>query len=138
MHLPLLKRITLTVALSGVVLTLVAGMIYGMPGLIGGLAGALVAMANWQAIRWLAEQVTGQAVRSKGRLMILAAVKTSALMVVCWIALTQLGLDSRAFIIGISALVAGIVVGPLTMPESPDSPTTDSLTTDSPAEEQHG
>lgn len=134
MNLPLLKRITLAVAISGVLLSIVAGMIYGMTGLISGAAGALVAMANWQAIRWLAEQVTGQAVRSKGRLMILVVVKTTALMAVCWIALTQLGLDSRAFIIGISALVAGIVIGPLTMPEAA---TTDSPT-DSPVEEQHG
>ncbi|MFT5355272.1 MAG: hypothetical protein ACI9KE_002488 [Polyangiales bacterium] len=138
MHLPLLKRITLAVALSGVVLSIVAGMIYGMAGLISGAAGALVAMANWQAIRWLAEQVTGQAVRSKGRLMILAGVKTTALMAVCWIALTQLGLDSRAFIIGISGLVAGIVIGPLTMPEAPDTSPSTHSPTDSPVEEQHG
>ncbi len=115
---PLLQRISLVVAGCGVALTCVAGMIYGVNGLIGGGVGAVVAALNWQAIRWLAEQVSGQQVRSKGRLMVLATLKTSALMAVCWIALTQLGLDARAFIIGISALVAGILIGPITMPES--------------------
>ena len=40
--------------------------------IMGAAVGAIVAGLNWQAIRWLTEQVTGGAVRRKGRLMILA------------------------------------------------------------------
>ncbi|MEM6954219.1 MAG: hypothetical protein AAF411_21395 [Myxococcota bacterium] len=119
----LLARIGKAVAVSGIVLTLLAGALYGLHGLLGGAAGAALAYANWSAIAWLAERVSSQAVRSRGRLAILATLKTSLLMATCWIALTVVGLHSRAFIIGISALVAGILIGPLTMPEGESAST---------------
>ena len=115
----LLPRITKAVALAGVALTIIATMLYGLRGLAGGAAGAGIALANWQAIRWLAEQLQKRNVRSRGRLMILATLKTGALMAICWIALTRVGLDAKSFIVGISALVVGILVGPLTLPEQP-------------------
>ena len=137
MNRPLLSRITLVVALSGVALTLLAGALYGVAGLMGGAVGAIVAGLNWQAIRWLTEQVTGRAVRRKGRLMILATLKTTALMAVCWIALTQLGLDARSFMIGISALVIGILVGPITLPQTDDD-SNDTPNNALETEERHG
>ena len=115
----LLPRITKAVALAGVALTIIATMLYGLRGLAGGAAGVGIALANWQAIRWLAEQLQKRNVRSRGRLMILATLKTGALMAICWIALTRVGLDAKSFIVGISALVVGILVGPLTLPEQP-------------------
>ncbi len=41
----------------------------------------------------------------------------------CWLLLTRLGLDARGFVIGITALVVGVVIGPLTLSDSvPESP----------------
>ena len=118
MNQKLLKRVTFVVVVSSVVLIALAGLLYGLDGVLGASAGAVVANLNWQAIRWLTERVTAQEVRSKGRLMVLATLKTTSLMAVCWLALTQVGLDSRSFIIGISALVVGVLVGPLSLSEA--------------------
>jgi len=115
------ERITQVVAFAGVALIAVSFAFWGGPGALGAFAGALVAMANWGVIRWVALRVTGRHVQSSGRLYLLLGLKTAALMGVCWILLTQVAIHPKGFMIGIGALVIGIVVGPLTLSEKADN-----------------
>jgi hypothetical protein len=115
------ERITQVVAIAGAALVLLAFVLWGAQGALGAFAGALVAMANWGVIRWVALRVTGQHVRSGGRLYLLLGLKTAALMGVCWLLLTEVAIHPKGFMIGIGALVIGIVVGPLLMSEKADN-----------------
>lgn len=120
MNTRLLDRIAHIVALSGVMLVLIAGLLYGAPGALGAFVGAVVANLNWMAIRWLTTSVARQDIRRKNRLMALLGFKTVAVLGICWLLLTRLGLDAHGFVIGVSALVIGVVVGPLTLSDSAD------------------
>ena len=55
-------------------------------------------------------------------LFLILGLKTAALMGVCWVLLTKVGLDPKGFMVGIGALVIGIVVAPLTLSEKPSTP----------------
>lgn len=114
----LLERITKIVAITGVLLVLVSGMIYGVDGALGALVGAVVANVNWLSIRWVTKLLASGDVRTKNRLMVLLGFKSLFVLTFCWLLLTRLGLHTHGFVIGITALVLGVVIGPLTMPES--------------------
>lgn len=123
MNTRLLDRIAHIVALSGVLLIVIAGLLYGLPGVLGAFVGAVVANLNWLAIRWLTTSVARGDIRRKNKLMVLLGFKTVAVLGMCWLLLTRLGLDARGFVIGITALVVGVVIGPLTLSDSvPESP----------------
>ena len=111
------ERITQVVAVAGVAMVIVAYLLWGADAALGAFGGALVAMANWGVIRWVSTRVTDQHVTGRGRLFGLLGVKTAALMGVCWLLLTRVGLDPKGFMVGIGALVIGITVGPLTVSE---------------------
>lgn len=114
----LLPRITQAVALSGVLLVIVAGALFRIPGAISSMVAATVAFANWRAMRWLAESLGKLHIRSTRRFATLALLKTGVLFGVCWLGITALGLHPTAFILGVSALPLGIFLGPLTLPET--------------------
>lgn len=114
----LLTRITQTVAISGVLLVLLAGVLFKLPGVLSSLVAAVVAFLNWRAMRWIAEGLGERRIRSTGRFATLALLKTGALFGVCWLAITTLQLHATAFILGVSALPIGIFLGPLTLPET--------------------
>ena len=111
------ERITHVVAVAGVAMVIVAYLMWGTDAALGAFGGALVALANWGVIRWVSTRVTDQHVTGRGRLFGLLAVKTAALMGVCWLLLARVGLDPKGFMVGISALVLGIIVGPLLVSE---------------------
>ena len=114
------ERITQVIVLSGVALVVLGFTLWGAQGALGAFAGALVAMANWGVIRWVSLRITGQHVQSRGRLFLLLGLKTAALMGVCWLLLTEVAVHPKGFMIGIGALVIGIVVAPLTLSEKVD------------------
>ena len=116
------ERITQVVAISGAALTVLAFTLWGVRGGLGAFAGALVAMANWGVIRWVSIRITDQHVQRKNKLFLLLGLKTAGLMALCWILLAKVGLDPKGFMIGIGALVAGIVIGPLSLSEKPSAP----------------
>jgi hypothetical protein len=50
--------------------------------------------------------------------------KTMALALVCWLSITRFHLHFLGFTVGISALVLGIVLGPMLTPNAADSAAT--------------
>ena len=114
------ERITQVIVLSGVALVVLGFTLWGAQGALGAFAGALVAMANWGVIRWVSLRITGLPEQSRGRLFLLLGLKTAALMGVCWLLLTEVAVHPKGFMIGIGALVIGIVVAPLTLSEKVD------------------
>ena len=102
-------RITLVVAASGALLIMGAFALSGGRVALGALAGVGVAMANWFAFRFVAQKGL-----SRGTLALLAG-KTLFILFSAWVLITRLGLDANGLLVGISALVFGIVVGPLTL-----------------------
>jgi len=105
-------RIALGVVASGLLLTLVTFALFGGQAAAGALAGALVALGNWMLIRWVARRVARPG-STKRATMVLFGFKTVTLMTLCWILVVRVGLDAKGFMIGISALVLGIVLGPM-------------------------
>lgn len=129
MNAALTDRILLATAAGGVLLVGLAFAIWGGEGAIAAAVGATVATANWAATRFL-----GRASMAKGKnpLLALMAFKTMALALICWLSITRFHLHFLGFTVGISALVLGIVLGPMLTPNSPDTTATSA---DRPAEE---
>ena len=105
----LTDRITLVVAAAGALLTMSAYALMGGHQALSALAGVGVAMANWFAIRWVARQGL-----TRGSIALLAG-KTLFILLAAWILIARAGLDAGGFLLGLSALVVGIVGGPLTL-----------------------
>ncbi len=111
MNNPLYDRIFALVVASGLLLTGIVYAIMGGTAAIGALAGAMVAVGNWMVIRWLIKKVNQQ--QSTGGAMVIFGFKTVSIMTLCWILITRVGLDVTGFMVGISALVIGVVAGPM-------------------------
>ena len=79
------------------------------------LAPAGVATANWAATRFLGKSIG----KGKNPLLALMGFKTMALALVCWLCITRFHLHFLGFTVGISALVLGIVLGPMLTPNEP-------------------
>jgi len=107
----LLDRITLSVAVAGVVLASLAWLLAGATVGLGAAVGAGVALANWLVLRWVMGRLMRGTTRSRSGLMVLLALKMGALMAVCWVLVAVLGVDPVGFAIGMGALVFGVVAG---------------------------
>jgi hypothetical protein len=121
MNAALTDRILLATAAGGVLLVGLAFAIWGGEGAIAAAVGATVATANWAATRFLGRASMG---KGKNPLLALMGFKTMALALVCWLAITRFHLHFLGFTVGISALVLGIVLGPMLTPNAADSAAT--------------
>jgi hypothetical protein len=129
MNAQLTDRILLATAAGGVLLTGLAFAIWGGQGALAAAVGATVATANWAATRFLGKASIG---KGKNPLLALMGFKTMALALVCWLCITRFHLHFLGFTVGISALVLGVLLGPMLTPSSSEpSPTSADL----PAEE---
>lgn len=86
--------------------------------------GALVAVANFWALRYLAARLfTGDA-RTKGMAMVLFSVKFVALATVVWVLLSTVRMDAVGFMVGISVVVLVSTLAPVLGPRASSGPTT--------------
>jgi peptidoglycan biosynthesis protein MviN/MurJ (putative lipid II flippase) len=94
-------------ALATVVTYFVAGAWLG----VSAAAGAIVAVANWYVYRWIIDRVIRGNVRQQSALMLLLVGKMGALMALIYLLISRHWVDAVGFVIGISALVAGLFIG---------------------------
>jgi hypothetical protein len=105
------RRIARNIALLAVVAPVVAALLGSSGRMIAGVAvGALLAAGNFLAIERISAKVVHGSVRTQGILMGLLVLKMSALMVVVYVIIRTFGIDAIGFVIGLSTMVAGILV----------------------------
>lgn len=110
----LTHRIAVVVAVTGVAATGLAWALGGTDLAAGAVAGAIVALSNWTALRWLLGRLTRPgATRSARAAGILLTLKMGAVFVVCWWLIVGLGLDAVGLALGLTALPVGLVLGAL-------------------------
>lgn len=109
-----LNRITLHVAAVGAVLSGGAFLVVGGAPAVGTLVGAVVAVANWLALRWVIGRVAKGSARTRAVLMTLLALKMGALMAVCYALIVRFDVHAIGFTVGISSLVVGLLLGATT------------------------
>jgi len=73
-------------------------------------AGAVIALINWYAYRWIIKKVMTGSLRQQSILMLLLVVKMGALMGLIYYLISRHWVDAVGFVVGISALVAGLMV----------------------------
>ncbi|MBZ0116517.1 MAG: hypothetical protein K8H88_05975 [Sandaracinaceae bacterium] len=115
-----LDRIARYVGLSGALLSAIAFLLGGAALGAGALVGAAMALANWQAVRWLGKQLLKA--NDKGKMIwgTLLAVKMTAVLVIVWLVLSTGWVDPVGFAIGMSALVVGALIGAFTSALAPE------------------
>jgi hypothetical protein len=75
---------------------------------VSAATGAFLAVVNWYIYRWIINRVMRGNLRQQSVLMLLLVVKMGALMALIYYLISRHWVDAVGFIIGISALVAGL------------------------------
>ncbi len=109
----IIDKITFYIAALGGVATVLAFAVGGVRVGLGAFVGAGVALANWAFLRWLMHRMADQGTSHRQRWMLLLTAKMIAMMMACWVLITGLGINPMGFVIGLSSLVLGVVVGAL-------------------------
>lgn len=105
------NRITISIVGLGILL---AAVTYGVAGIYSGgsaAVGAIIAVANFYLFGWIADQVVKGSVRKRTGLMFLLVVKMGALMALIYFLISRHWIEPIGFMVGISALVIGVIVG---------------------------
>jgi hypothetical protein len=77
---------------------------------VSAAVGAFLAIFNWYLYRWIIGRVMRGNVRQQSVLMLILVVKMGALMALIYYIISRQWVDPVGFLIGISALVAGLMV----------------------------
>ena len=122
-----LDRLTIYVAGSAVLLTIVAFIAAGPATGSGAVVGGLFATGNWYAMRWLVQRILTSNDRGKMIWGSLLTLKMSAILGVVWLILATGWVEPAGFAIGLSGLVLGGVVGGLHLSLTSDVALTDEV-----------
>ncbi len=106
-----MRRITGYVVGASALLALVALMLGGLDMAIAAVVGGAFSVANWSAMRWVANRIL--VANDKGRAVwgTLLALKMGISLFVVWAILSTGVIDPIGFVIGLSGLVLGILAG---------------------------
>jgi hypothetical protein len=96
-------------AICSLATLLVAGPFPGLSAAIG----AVIALINYILFGWVTSRVTNGSLRRRAGLMLLLVAKMGALMVLIYYLITRHLVQPLAFMVGVSALVVGVVFGSL-------------------------
>jgi hypothetical protein len=115
MHVDQLRKIERANLIFGAAVTCLCGLFWGGAGMAAAGVGALLAVANFWAIRRLGARAVRrvEAGASGGQAVLLAVslmIKMSALFALVWVAVRVLGLAIVPFSLGISVFVPSILV----------------------------
>lgn len=110
---PLLRRITAYVAGASVLLAALALVLGGARMGFGAGVGGALGVANWYAMRWVADRLVRANDRGKAVWGTLLALKMGALLAITWGILSTGKVDPTGFTIGLSGLVLGALGGAL-------------------------
>ena len=109
----LISRIERTNLILGAAVTAVAGLIWGVPGMLAAGVGAVLGAANFWALHRVGAGVvrrvmTGEGAGKAGLLVMLLTAKMGLLFACVWVAVFQLDLSAVPFTLGISVFVVSI------------------------------
>lgn len=105
------RRIARNIVVLAVVAPILAAVLGAPARMIGGIAlGALLAAGNFLAIERVSAKVVRGSVRTQSILMGLLVLKMSVLMVLVYLLIRTFGIDAIGFVIGLSTMVAGILI----------------------------
>lgn len=107
-------RVTPVIAIAGVLITAGCHLLGGWPVALGSIGGVVLALLNWQGIRWVARKIATGSTQKRSMVMALLTLKMGVLGVTVWLALRVLALDAVGLCAGLSALVVGLFVATLT------------------------
>lgn len=105
-----IDRLTLNVALAGVVLTVVVGAIGGLDAAVGAAVGASVAVLNFVGLRWLVMRLVHGPKKGRSATAVMLGLKMSLVLAVIWILLARFGVHPIGFAVGFSALFIGFAM----------------------------
>lgn len=106
-----LDRTTVAVGAIGVISSLVALVVAGVWVGFSTAAGAALALGNFYIYRWVAGRITGGNIRRQSALSLLLVAKMGALMGLVYLLIARHWVDPLGFIVGLSALVLGLLAG---------------------------
>lgn len=104
-------RILRHIAAFAALLTAGAFLVGGVEPGLGALAGGVVAVANWIALRWTAERVLVGGSGQRAAMSLLLVLKLAAVGAVCWALIVNWGTHPVGFLVGVSAFVLGTLIG---------------------------
>ncbi len=105
-----IDRITLYVAGLGAMLTAGAFMVSASVG-VGALVGAAVSLADFLVIRWVAARMMAVGEKARAILSLVLVLKMSVLLGGCAAILFTGRVDPFGFMVGIGAMVLGVLFG---------------------------
>ncbi len=105
-----IDRLTLNVALAGVVLTVLVFAIGGLSPAVGAAVGAVVAVLNFVGLRWLVMRLVHGPQKSRGSTAVMLAMKMVFILAIIWILLAKVGVHPIGFAVGFSALFIGFAM----------------------------
>jgi hypothetical protein len=73
--------------------------------------GAVIALGNFHIYRWVVSRITGGNLRKQSALSLLLAAKMIALMGLIYLLVARHWVDPLGFLVGLSALVLGLLAG---------------------------
>jgi len=101
----------LSVVVSAILVTTVAGAVGGLDVGLGALAGGSVSVANYYVLSWTMGRIIHGTTRSKVQASVIFGFKLVAIGFVVWVLLARLDVHAVGLLAGLSAIVIGVLVG---------------------------
>lgn len=80
---------------------------------VGAVVGSALAVGNWLGLRWLLTRLLASGTQSKAGFMVLLGLKTLVFMTIVSLLVVRATVSPLGLVIGLSALVVGLVAGAL-------------------------
>lgn len=106
-------RVTPVIAIAGVLITAGCHLFGGWHVALGSLGGVVLALANWQSIKWVARRIATGGTPRRAAVTMVLGLKLAALAACVYIALQVFRLDAIGLCAGLSSLVVGLLVATL-------------------------
>ena len=104
-------RLSIHIAIVGVLLTVFAGVSWGSAGVIGTGAGAVMGLVNWYLLKWIVQRLVSREVRQHARFMAIVLMKMGAYLLTAYGLLALGWVQPVPFVVGLGALVGGLFLG---------------------------
>src|ERR1700690_3136301 len=106
-------RVTPVIAIAGVLITAACHLFGGWHTALGAIGGTVLALANWQSIRWVVRRIATGSTQRRAAVTMGLGPKLAALAACVYIALQMFHLDAVGLCAGLSSLVVGLLVATL-------------------------
>jgi hypothetical protein len=104
----IVSRASRTLLVLGAAVTGLAFLLGGERVAVGALVGAVVALANFQALGWIVRRLLQGSMRGAATPSVLLVLKMGVLIAVAWALVVRFGVDLLGLMIGLGTLVGAI------------------------------